>query len=118
VVREQAERDRLLAEGELLLRQGSVGHNHLWFYRDAIEAMLVAGDAAGALRYSAALETYTASEPLPWADLFVARGRALASVLQGRDPTAIRRELSNLRATLLDAGLTAFLPAIQEALAA
>jgi hypothetical protein len=118
VVRERAERDRLLAEGEQLLRQGSVGHNHLWFYRDAIEAMLVAGDAVGALRYAAALETYTASEPLPWADLFVARGRALAGALQGRDPAATRRELSNLRAKLQDTGLTAFLPAIEEALAA
>ena len=118
VVRERAERDRLLAEGEQLLRQGSVGHNHLWFYRDAIEAMLVAGDAVGALRYAAALETYTASEPLPWADLFVARGRALAGALQGRDPAMTRRELSNLRAKLLDTGLSAFLPAIEEALAA
>ena len=37
-VAEPAERDRLLAEGEELLRRGAVGHNHLWFYRDAIEA--------------------------------------------------------------------------------
>jgi hypothetical protein len=41
-----------------------------------------------------------------------------AGVLQGRDPTAMKRELSNVRATLLDAGPTAFLPAIEEALAA
>ena len=33
-----------------MLRQGAVGHNHLWFYRDAIEAMLAASDAAGAMR--------------------------------------------------------------------
>jgi hypothetical protein len=41
-----------------------------------------------------------------------------AGVLQSRDPTAMRHELSNARATLLDAGLTAFLRAIEEALAA
>jgi hypothetical protein len=41
-----------------------------------------------------------------------------AGVLQGRDPTAMKCELSNVRATLLDAGPTAFLPAIEEALAA
>jgi hypothetical protein len=118
VVRERAERDNLLAEGEHLLRQGSVGHNHLWFYRDAIEAMLAASDAVGALRYAAALEAYTAAEPLPWADVFAARGRALAGVLQDRDPTTVRRELSEVLATLLDAGLTAFLPAVEAALAA
>jgi hypothetical protein len=48
-VTDRDERDRWLAEGDALLRQGAVGHNHLWFYRDAIEAMLAAGDAPGAL---------------------------------------------------------------------
>ena len=76
------------------------------------------GRDAGRAGYAAALETYTASEPLPWADLFVARGRALAGALQGRDPAVTRRELSNLRAKLQDTGLTAFLPAIEEALSA
>jgi succinylglutamate desuccinylase len=42
----------------------------------------------------------------------------LAGALQGRDPAVMRRELSDLRAKLLDTGLTAFLPAIEEALAA
>ena len=77
-VEDDGERARLLAEGADMLDRGAVGHNHLWFYRDAIEAMLSAGDAAGALRYVAALEDYTRAEPLPWADLFAARGRVLA----------------------------------------
>ncbi len=40
-----AEHAALLAEGEAMLDRGSVGHNHLWFYRDAIEAMLEGGTA-------------------------------------------------------------------------
>jgi class 3 adenylate cyclase/tetratricopeptide (TPR) repeat protein len=111
----KAERDRLLAEGEELLRRGAVGHNHLWFYRDAIEAMLVAGDAPSALRYVDLLEEYTRAEPLPWSDLFAARGRALVRVLQGRTDDSVRRELSRVRAALLDAGLRAFLAPVEAA---
>jgi len=109
-----AERERLLAEGEELLHQGSLGHNHLWFYRDAIEAMLAVGDAMGAQRYVGALETYTASEPLPWSELFVARGRTLAATLASHDHDATGRELAKIRAVHLDTGLTAFLPAIDK----
>ena len=65
-VDDPAERAALLAEGKEMLRRGAVGHNHLWFYRDAIEALLSAGDGAGALEYVAALENYTRAEPLPW----------------------------------------------------
>jgi hypothetical protein len=60
-----AERLALLAEGQAMLSRGTVGHNHLWFYRDAIEAMLSAGDREGVMRYVAALEDYTRAEPLP-----------------------------------------------------
>ena len=77
-VNDSAERAALLAEGKEMLGRGAVGHNHLWFYRDAIEALLSAGDAAGALEYVAALENYTHAEPLPWSDLFATRGRLLA----------------------------------------
>ncbi|RQH07139.1 adenylate/guanylate cyclase domain-containing protein [Paraburkholderia dinghuensis] len=109
---------RRLAEGEELLRLGAVGHNHLWFYRDAIEAMLAAGDAAGVLRYSAALENYTRREPLPWADLFTARGRALARTLQGTADEATKRELEQVRTTLRETGFRHYLPAVDAALAA
>jgi class 3 adenylate cyclase/tetratricopeptide (TPR) repeat protein len=114
----KAERDRLLAEGEELLRRGAVGHNHLWFYRDAIEAMLVAADARGALRYADMLETYTRSEKLPWSELFVARGRALVRSLQGNIDDSLRKELIRVQAALCDTGLTALLPPVEIALGA
>ncbi|SDR00488.1 Tetratricopeptide repeat-containing protein [Rhizobiales bacterium GAS113] len=117
-VADEAERDRLLAEAEELLRRGSVGHNHLWFYRDAMEAMLVAGDAKAALRYADLLEGYAASEPLPWTEIFVARCHALAGVQRDGADAAIRQDLARIQTVLVDAGLKAFLAPIEAALAA
>jgi tetratricopeptide (TPR) repeat protein len=116
-VDDKAEQDRLLAEGEELLRRGAVGHNHLWFYRDAIEAMLAAGDAPRALRYADMLEAYTRSEKLPWSELFIARGRALVRARQDGADDDARRELVRIRAALVDAGLRAFLAPVDAMLA-
>jgi class 3 adenylate cyclase/tetratricopeptide (TPR) repeat protein len=115
-VEDDGERARLLAEGADLLRRGAVGHNHLWFYRDAIEAMLSAGDAAGALRYVTALEDYTHVEPLPWAHLFAARGRALARVAQDRSDEHARQDLQRVRTALIGAGFSSYLPAVDAAI--
>jgi hypothetical protein len=109
------ERATLLAEGKEILRRGAVGHNHLWFYRDAIEALLSAGDGAGALEYVAALEDFTRAEPLPWSDLFAKRGRLLARALQGIDED-IRAELTGIRSSLERAGFKPFLPLVNAAL--
>jgi hypothetical protein len=98
-----------------MLGRGAVGHNHLWFYRDAIEALLSAGDGAGALTYVVALEDYTRAEPLPWSDLFAKRGRLLAGALRGIDED-IRAELTRIRFSLERAGLKPFLPAVNAAL--
>ncbi|ANW02388.1 adenylate/guanylate cyclase domain-containing protein [Bradyrhizobium icense] len=72
------ERHATLTEGEEILRKGAVGHNHLWFFRYAIDASLDSRDWDGAERYSAALEYYTRPEPLPWANFFVRYGRVVA----------------------------------------
>jgi class 3 adenylate cyclase/tetratricopeptide (TPR) repeat protein len=116
-VDDRAEQDRLLAEGEELLRRGAVGHNHLWFYRDAIEAMLAAADAPRALRYTDMLEAYTRSEKLPWSELFVARGRALVRARQDSADDDAGRDLVRIRAALVDAGLRAFLAPVDAMLA-
>jgi tetratricopeptide (TPR) repeat protein len=108
---------RMLAQGAELLRQGAVGHNHLWFYRDAIEALLAAGDTAGACRHAEALEAYAREEPLSWASLFASRGRALAAAREGHDDEATQQQLARVRGELEEAGLMAYLPAVDEALA-
>jgi class 3 adenylate cyclase/tetratricopeptide (TPR) repeat protein len=117
VVQDPAERAALLAEGRDMLERGAVGHNHLWFYRDAIEALLSAGDGDGALDYIGRLENYTRAEPLPWSDLFAARGRALAAALQGNIDDATRAELVRIQTAFRDAGLRAFLPPVEATLA-
>jgi predicted ATPase/class 3 adenylate cyclase len=70
---------RALAEGERLLRAGCVGHNHLWFYADAIEAALRHHRWDEAVRFADALEDFTREEPLAGPMLQVARARARAS---------------------------------------
>jgi len=116
-VENAAERETLLTEGMTMLARGAVGHNHLWFYRDAIEALLSSGDAGGALEYVSALEEYTRAEPLAWADVFAARGRALAASLRGAPDEAQKSELLRVQRTLQSAGLAAFLPGVNAVLA-
>jgi hypothetical protein len=117
VVEDGAERESLLAEGKTMLGRGAVGHNHLWFYRDAIEAELAADDAASAMQYVDALESYVRAEPLPFSDVFIARGRALAAARRGGLDDARRSDLVSVRTTLASAGLLTFLPPIDAALA-
>jgi hypothetical protein len=73
----------LLTEGEQLLASGCVSHNYLEFYQHAIEVALRWDDLPRVVGYAAALETYTREEPLPWADVVIARGRALAAAKTG-----------------------------------
>jgi hypothetical protein len=40
-VADPAERTALLREGREMLARGAVGHNHLWFHRDAVEALQI-----------------------------------------------------------------------------
>ena len=56
-------------------------------------------------------------EPLSWADLFAARGRALCASLRKGADAPIRDELARVRTALAAAGMTAFLPAIDVAMA-
>jgi hypothetical protein len=74
----------LLQEGQQLLAQGSVSHAHLEFHLLAIEFLLDAGDQRGAVRHADALAEYTRTEPLPWADVVIARARTLVDAANGR----------------------------------
>ena len=87
---------RALDEGESILRKGCVSHNYFWFYRDAIDVSLDAGDWDNAERYAASLEDYTRAEPLPWSDFFFARGRVLATYGRGSRDEALYATLRDL----------------------
>ena len=109
-------RDDALREAEQILTDGCVSHNYLWFYRDAIEVCLNAGLWAEATRYADALARFTASEPLPWSDFFIARGRALAACGKGARDERTSDELRGLRKQAEAAGLMVAIPAIDAAL--
>ncbi len=111
-----AERRHALEQGEGLLREPCVGHCHLWFYWHAIDATLAAGEWEAAVRYACALEDYVRGEPLPWAGLIAARGRALAAVGMHGPTRAILSELRRLREEVRQAGLGSALPAIDAVL--
>jgi hypothetical protein len=117
VTRDAEARQTALAEGERLLAAGCVSHNYFWFYRDAMEASLGAGDWDEVERYAASLEAYTQHEPLPWSDFFVARGRALAVFGRGRADAAPSDALIRLQDEGERLGLVTALPAIEAALA-
>ena len=105
-----------MQEGEALLGEGS-GQSHLWFYRQAIDAALAAQDWAEAERYATALEDYVRLEPLPWAQLIVARGRALVALgKHGRNDVTVGK-LAHVRDEIRQVHLGSALPGIEAALA-
>ena len=112
-----AERQQALAEGEALLAQGGISHNHFDFHACAIDASLESRDFAAAERYCAALERYTAAEPIPWSELAIARGRLLARHGRGETGTELAKALQALREQTARLGFTVWLPALDAAMA-
>ena len=93
-----------LTEAQAILDSGSVGHNYLNFYEDAMEACLQIADWDEVDRYARALEDYTRSQPLPRSDYFIARGRALAQHGRGQHDADLKVELERLLGLAEDGG--------------
>ncbi len=110
-----AERKRLLQDGEAML-ESSLAHARLFFYRDAIDAVLQDGNWDEALRYAEGLEQFVRDEPLAFAELVAARARALATLGQRGPEPAILAELTGLRERLTLAGFRGLVPEIDSAL--
>jgi class 3 adenylate cyclase/tetratricopeptide (TPR) repeat protein len=111
----QAKRAALM-EGAHILRTRTVGHNHFYFYVDAIDVSLELGDWDAAERYATALEEFAESEPLPWSSYFAARGWALAAHGRGRHDPEIVAELRRLQDEAERVGFRTPLPALKKAL--
>lgn len=81
-----------------------------------MEAALAERNWPEALRYAAALEAYTAKEPLPWSDFYIARARALAACGEktpGPDQVTV---IASLRELAREAGLLTAIPAMDQVL--
>jgi hypothetical protein len=111
-----AQQQKALGEGEQILGDGCVGHNHLWFYRDAMEAALSIRDWNSVDRHASALAAFTEPEPLPWSNFFIALGRALADFRRGRCNDRTLCELRHLRDQAGQAGLKLSAIKIEQAL--
>ena len=115
---EAGDKRRALSEAEALIDAGCIGHNQLRFYPDAMNVALELGDLDEVERYAKALEDFTKPEPLPWADFFIARGRALAAHARSQTDRALTSEFQRLRDEGLQMGFIVALPAIEAALTA
>ncbi|MEP9399901.1 adenylate/guanylate cyclase domain-containing protein [Mesorhizobium sp. KR2-14] len=107
-------RAEALAEGEERLRAGAVGHNYFQFYGNAMEANSNVGDWAEMRRHADLLAEYTAEEPTPWSEFFIARAHAITDAAAGRDAG---ERLRALREQALAAKLHTAVPGIDRALA-
>ena len=92
---------------------GCVGHNQLWFYRDAIDGFLRFGLWDKATECANALDAFTAAESLIWNEFFTARGRALADHGRGRGSRDELRRVADMGEKL---GFLYSVQAIQTAL--
>ncbi len=113
-----AERMECLKKGEQILAGGSPAHNHVFFFRDAIDCALEDGDWAAAMRYADRLDEAFRHEPILFVDYTSARARALAAFGQGRRDGALRSQLQRLIDLARDAGLIASAQAVENALSA
>jgi tetratricopeptide (TPR) repeat protein len=98
-------RREALEQGERILASGSPAHNHFHFRVHAIEASLASGAWCEAERHAAALEAYTAAEPVFWSTFFAAWGRALAAHGRGARDEPTTSTLVRLRDQAAQIGL-------------
>jgi class 3 adenylate cyclase/tetratricopeptide (TPR) repeat protein len=105
-----ARRSALLAEGEAVLRAGSVGHNRIWYYRVAGDAEIESGNWVQATRCADEIRRATSQEPLPLADFIAARIEALSALGGGERGPGLRDEIERLIALGKENGHDSWLP--------
>jgi len=102
-----------LEQATKIFAAGCVGHNQLWFYRDAIDGFLRFGLWDKATECANALDAFTAAESLIWNEFFTAGGRALADHGRGRGSRDELRRVADMGEKL---GFLYSVQAIQTAL--
>jgi DNA-binding SARP family transcriptional activator len=112
-----AARRELLARGESLLGPDSISHNHLEFYREAIDVAIEEAWWSDVRRYADALEAYTRSQPLPWTALIIDRARALADRADAPSSRATRARLERVHDTIVSMQFLSLQRAVAAALA-
>ena len=88
-----------LSAAEALLEGGSVGHNHFWFRRFAIERALLLEDWSEVERQADALLLRMSEEPLVYASWVAQRGKILARRGRGNTSETDENELKQILAS-------------------
>ena len=103
-----------LAEGEAVLRTGSVGHNRIWYYRVAGDAHIESAEWLKADRCADAIHAASA-EPLPLVEFIAARLKALAAAGRGEHGGGLRAEIERLIAQGTASGHHSWLRSLKQA---
>jgi len=103
-----------LAEGEMVLDKGSVGHNGIWYYRVAGDAQIEAKNWLEADRCADQIHAVTAAEPLPLVEFIAARIKALSAIGRGDRMAGLRAELDHLIETGNAKGHHSWLPSLND----
>ena len=112
------EADRAIAEANAIIKGGCVGHNHFFFYRDALEVMIGRDDWDKVVRYADALADFPPGEMQPWSNYYSSRARALANWGLGARGEEVLSALTHFRDEASRIGLIVALPALDRALRA
>jgi tetratricopeptide (TPR) repeat protein len=99
------DQEAALNAGEALLARGSVGHNHFWFRRYAIERALLLGNWKEVERQADALLLRMMHEPLPYATYVAERGRLLARRGKGDITQTDEEQLARLLTFARESGM-------------
>jgi class 3 adenylate cyclase/tetratricopeptide (TPR) repeat protein len=94
-----------LSAAEALLERGSVGHNHFWFRRFAIERALLLDDWDEVDRQADLLLLRMSKEPLAFASWMARRGKILARRGRGDASEADENELKLILASAAETGM-------------
>ncbi len=109
------ERQRCLAEAERILQLGCLTHNHIFFYRRAIELSLRLGDWNNAERYADLLQAKFSEEPVPVVTFTVERARTLAAAGRGARDAGLLARLENIAQQARDAHAFVWVPELERA---
>ncbi len=99
-------RKAALKEGGQILKSGCHAHNRLWFLRDAIESSLKSDERDLVMKYADWLKTITEPEPLPWADYFIGRAKAIVRHRSVPNDPLNREEIIRLEKLADDVGFS------------
>ena len=113
---DEGRRGSAIEEGFTLLSQGAVSHNHLHFYRAAMEVGLETRDWDLTDRACSGLTNYTGSEPFPWSDYYIARAEILSKFYQGNNGDQVVKALIELKNKGEEFGIKGSLSRIENAL--